>query len=137
VAYPYANQVMATTTPEPKAYTIEKLKMDTGRRRSMRVLLSVPISVTGKIAGKTEFEEETRTLVVNAHGALISLAAKQVAGDKIEIANKATKSSILCRIVYVGAVQAGRAQMGVEFEKASPTFWQIGFPPEDWIVPEN
>jgi hypothetical protein len=128
---------MATITPDPKSYSLEKLKLDTGRRRSMRVLLSVPISVSGKTPGPKPFQEETRTLVVNAHGALISLAAKQVAGDKVLIANDATKQSVPCRIVYVGAVQAGRAQMGVEFETPCPTFWQIGFPPEDWIVPEN
>jgi hypothetical protein len=128
---------MATTIPDPKSYSLEKLKLDTGRRRSMRVLLSVPILVNGKSPQKKDFAEETRTLVVNAHGALISLAEKQVAGDKITISNKATQQTILCRIVYVGAVQAGKAQMGVEFEKPAPKFWQIDFPPEDWMVPEN
>jgi hypothetical protein len=43
---------------------------DPGRRRSMRVLLSVPIQVRGKNAQNQDFTEETRTLVVNAHGAL-------------------------------------------------------------------
>jgi hypothetical protein len=129
--------VMTATIPDAKPYSVEHLKLDTGRRRSMRVLLSVPIAVNGLTTSKKDFIEETRTLVVNAHGALISLAEKQVAGDKIVIANKATQQSVLCRIVYVGAVQAGKAQMGLEFEKSSPTFWQIDFPPEDWVVPES
>jgi hypothetical protein len=110
---------------------------DPGRRRSMRVLLSVPISASGKNATGQEFKEETRTLVVNAHGALISLAARVTAGQQIQISNQATKQSLPCRIVYVGAVQAGKAQMGIEFEKPSPSFWQIDFPPEDWVVPED
>ena len=79
----------------------------------MRVLLSVPITVSGKNTSNQEFEEETRTLVVNAHGALISLAAR------------------------VAAAQAGKAQMGIEFVKPSRTFWQIDFPPDDWVVPED
>ncbi len=128
---------MSTTIPDTKQYSVEQLKLDTGRRRSMRVLLSVPIAVSGKTGANKDFSEETRTLVVNAHGALISLAQRQVAGNKIVISNKATQQSVLCRIVYVGAVQAGKAQMGVEFEKPSPKFWQIDFPPEDWLVPEN
>ena len=128
---------MATTIPDAKSYSLEKLKLDTGRRRSMRVLLSVPILVVGKSAQKKDFSEETRTLVVNAHGALISLAERQTAGDKITISNKATQHSIACRIVYVGAMQAGKAQMGIEFERPAPKFWQIDFPPEDWMVPEN
>lgn len=128
---------MNTSMAEPKAPTAESLKTDPGRRRSMRVLLSVPIQVSGKSAAKKDFAEETRTLVVNAHGALISLAERLTAGGTVVVSNKATQKSMECRIVYVGAVQGGKAQMGVEFIKPSPTFWQIDFPPEDWVVPEN
>jgi hypothetical protein len=110
---------------------------DPGRRRSMRVLLSVPISVSGKTVQNQDFSEETRTLVVNAHGALISLAAPVVANQTIFVSNNATQETEECRIVYLGNTQAGKAQMGVEFLSPSPTFWQIDFPPEDWIMPEN
>jgi hypothetical protein len=40
-------------------------------------------------------------------------------------------------VVYVGNPQGAKAQVGIEFVKPSPAFWQIDFPPEDWIVPEN
>ncbi|MGA2844479.1 MAG: hypothetical protein ABSF68_03560 [Candidatus Acidiferrales bacterium] len=110
---------------------------DPGRRRSMRVLLSVPISVSGKTVQNQDFSEETRTLVVNAHGALISLAAPVVANQTIFVSNNATQETEECRIVYLGNTQAGKAQMGVEFLSPSPSFWQIDFPPEDWIMPEN
>jgi uncharacterized DUF497 family protein len=110
---------------------------DPGRRRSMRVLLSVPILVRGKTAKNQDFNEETRTLVVNAHGALISLAAQVVANQTVLVSNNATQQTQECRIVYLGKTQAGKAQMGVEFLNPSPTFWQIDFPPEDWVVPEN
>ncbi len=63
----------------------QSLLLDTGRRRSMRVLLSVPITVNGKTKTNEDFNEETRTLVVNAHGALISLAAKVVAGQEVTL----------------------------------------------------
>ena len=111
--------------------------LDPGRRRSMRVLLSVPIQVTGKDAQNLDFSEETRTLVVNAHGALISLAAKVAPGQQITVSNKSTRSSMDCRVVYLGNPAAGKIQMGVEFLKACPSFWQIDFPPDDWVVPEN
>ena len=110
---------------------------DPGRRRSMRVLLSVPISVNGKTVQNHDFSEETRTLVGNAHGALISLAAPVVANQTIFVSNNATQETEECRIVYLGNTQAGKAQMGVEFLSPSPTFWQIDFPPEDWVMPEN
>ncbi len=110
---------------------------DPGRRRSMRVLLSVPITVTGKNSAGHEFMEQTRTLVVNAHGALITLAAQIVPGQQIQIVNKATDESLLCRVVHISAPQAGRMQLGVEFQIPSPSFWQIDFPPEDWVAPES
>jgi hypothetical protein len=110
---------------------------DPGRRRSMRVLLSVSITVSGKTADDQNFSEETRTLVVNAHGALISLAAHLATDQKVTVSNRATHKTLECRIVYIGNTQAGKAQMGIEFVKPSPIFWQIDFPPDDWVVPEN
>jgi hypothetical protein len=109
---------------------------DPGRRRSMRVLLSVPVAVSGSINNQ-DFFEDTRTLVVNAHGALLSLAAAVTAGQTVTMSNKATCHSRECRVVYVGSVQAGKSQMGFEFLEPAPSFWQIDFPPEDWIVPED
>ena len=113
------------------------LQLDPGRRRSMRVLLSVPIYVTGDTKDGQRFEEQTRTLVVNAHGALISLAARVIAGQRIQVSNRATRKSMDCRIVYVGNPAAGKMQMGVEFTEPCPSFWQIDFPPDDWVVPED
>jgi len=103
----------------------------------MRVLLSVPIVVSGKSAENQAFTEEARTLVVNAHGALIALATRVVPNQEITIANKATQKSLDCRVVHVGNAQGGKIQLGVEFIKPSPTFWQIDFPPDDWVVPEE
>jgi hypothetical protein len=121
-----------STPKETQNWTI-----DPGRRRSMRVLLSVPITVSGKTAENQSFSEETRTLVVNAHGALISLAARLAANQKVTVSNRATHQVLECRIVYIGNTQAGKSQMGMEFVKPSPAFWQIDFPPDDWVVPEN
>ena len=115
----------------------QPLLLDAGRRRSMRVLLSVPIHVNGKDKEAQDFEEETRTLVVNAHGALISLGAKVVSGQKITVSNKSTHKTLECRIVHLGTVSAGKVQTGIEFLKPCPSFWQIDFPPDDWVAPED
>jgi hypothetical protein len=103
----------------------------------MRVLLSVPILASGKLANGQEFSEDAQTLVVNAHGALIALQAAVNADQLITISNKSTGQSLDCRIIYLGRAQGGKTQMGIEFLKASSSFWQIDFPPEDWVVPEN
>jgi hypothetical protein len=115
----------------------QALTLDPGRRRSMRVLLSVPINVTGKTKDNEDFSEDARTLVVNAHGALISLAVKVAPDQKIIMSNKSTLKSQECRVVYVGNTPVGKVQMGIEFISPCPSFWQIDFPPDDWVVPEN
>lgn len=112
------------------------LSLDKGRRRSMRVMLSITVSVRGKNAdGKTSFNEETKTLVVNAHGALIHLRSEVIAEQKITLTHKGTQQTEGCRIVYVGRMEGGKAQVGIEFDKPAPKFWGISFPPEDWNVP--
>ena len=132
-AFPESYRFSMGTTASPKP----GWKADPGRRRSMRVLLSVPIVVSGKTANKEDFKEETRTLVVNAHGALIALAAQVVAQQNVTLSNKATQQSIDCRVVHLGSAQGGKTQVGLEFVKPSGKFWQIDFPPDDWVVPEN
>jgi hypothetical protein len=111
------------------------LMIEQGRRRSARVLLSVPVLIKGTLADGNKFEEEARTLVVNAHGALLSLSIPLPNGQKFTLTHKLTRKSLECKTVFVGKPQAGKAQVGIEFLEATPMFWQIDFPPEDWIVP--
>ena len=114
------------------------LPLDKGRRRSMRVVLSVTIAVRGKNRdGKSFFDEETKTLVVNAHGALILLGSEVAAEQKINIMNTRTQQSEGCRVVYVGKKEEQKRQVAIEFDTPAPKFWGISFPPEDWNVPAD
>ena len=125
------------TTPLKPLQEKQGLALDAGRRRSMRVLLSIPIEVSGKTPGDEDFKEETRTLVVNAHGALISLGSHVKAGQIVNLTNRATRDTRECRVVYLGNATSGKIQMGIEFLAPSGAFWRIDFPPDDWVVPEN
>jgi hypothetical protein len=103
------------------------------RRRSQRVFVSIAITVrNGDGCKDAPFEEETQTLVVNAHGALIGLAAKIEKGQILRLKNRAAREEQVCKVVYTGPVLSGKAQVGVEFTSAAPDFWHIAFPPEDW-----
>lgn len=110
---------------------------EASRRRSQRVILSLRVIVRTDDGPKaTSFEEETHTLIVNAHGALIALNNKVAKGQKLRLTNRATKAEQACRVASLGPMSEGKAQIGIEFLKPSPDFWQISFPPEDWVVPE-
>jgi|SRR5215472_7012538 len=108
------------------------------RRRSQRVMISVAIIVGTEDAPKnSSFEEETSTLIVNAHGALIALSGKVEKGQKLRLTNRASRTVELCRVVSANPSSGGKAQVAIEFLKPSPDFWHIAFPPEDWVVPES
>ncbi len=99
-------------------------------RRSFRLLLQVPVII--RCEGPEEFTEETQTLVVNAHGALVGLGAVVQSGQTLFLKNKITGEERACRIAYLGPPSGGKTQVGLEFIEPSPHFWQISFPPEDW-----
>jgi len=101
------------------------------RRRSQRVFIQTKVVVFGKVAA-AQFQEETVTQAVNAHGALVLLKQNVAHGQRLVLTNVVTKEDIECRVVFLGPKQGDQTQIGVEFMKASPNFWRISFPPEDW-----
>ena len=102
------------------------------RRRSQRVLMQVPVLVHGTDAQGKPFDEETETLAINAHGALILLTTRLTSGSKVHIRHKRTGEEQECHVAYLGPVRAGKAEIGLEFSAPRPTFWRVAFPPEDW-----
>ena len=101
-------------------------------RRSQRVLLQVSIQVTWQPQGEQPIKEDTHTLVVNAHGALILLAMKVKAGQKMTIRNWAMPKEKECRVVHVRESLQPKKEVGIAFLQADANFWGIEFPPEDW-----
>ena len=84
---------------------------EASRRRSQRVILSLRVIVRTDDGPKaTSFEEETHTLIVNAHGALIALKSKVVKGQKLRLTNRATKAEQACRVASLGPTAEGKAQ---------------------------
>ena len=106
-------------------------------RRSSRVMIEVPVEVIGQTGNGLVFREETRTIAVNAHGALLNSAMSLDITSTIVVKNKKTNDEVQCRVIFRRETQQGRADMGIEFIAAHPTFWAITFPPDDWIQTER
>jgi hypothetical protein len=104
----------------------------TPRRRSQRVLMQVPVRIRGNDVQGKKFEEEASTLAINAHGALVQVQARLTSGSKVLMQHKQTEEEQECSVVFLGPVRSGKAEIGLEFSKACPTFWRVAFPPEDW-----
>lgn len=108
---------------------------ESNRRRSRRVLLSIPVTVSGDSPQGT-FNEQTRTLAVNAHGALITLTSKISHGQQLRLKNQTHSDERNCRVSYIGPTTEGQTQVGIEFNEPAPDFWHIAFPPDDWVPPQ-
>ena len=114
------------TVPETQPNKLNTL------RRSQRVCLSVPIVVSKSQTGKLASSEDTRTLIVSAHGALFVLQMQVQPGDLLILKHKKTQEELVCRVINSSPEQSGRFEVGVEFEQPAPRFWRIAFPPSDW-----
>jgi len=101
-------------------------------RRSQRVLLQIPIQVRAQFEGDVPIKEETHTIEVNAHGALIALAMRVRPGQRLILKNGATAIEQECKVVHVREKPAGKSDVGVAFPVAAPKFWNVSFPPPDW-----
>jgi hypothetical protein len=106
------------------------------RRRSHRVQIAMGLIVRGTSEG-TNFQEETQTISVSAHGCMVRLAAKVARGQQITIINTKTVEELTCTVTYLGQKDGAKAEVGVEFTEPSPVFWRIAFPPENWDPSER
>jgi hypothetical protein len=104
------------------------------RRKTQRVLVRLPVRVS-QHAPASHFDEETHTLALNAHGALILLSTSVGKGQRLELLNIATGDRAECIVAYLGQRQGDRIEVGVEFILPNPQFWHVAFPPKDWTQP--
>jgi PilZ domain len=104
------------------------------RRRSQRVLMQVGVRIRGTDSQGNPFEEETETLAINAHGALILVSARVTSGSKVQLQHKRTLEEQECHVVFLGPVRTGKSEIGLEFSEPRPAFWRVAFPPEDWSL---
>lgn len=102
------------------------------QRRSQRILLSVPLRVSGKRVNGTAFVVHTRTLIVSAHGALLQFQEPVLQGQSLTLRNVVTGEETSCKVVDLNPGGSGLAEIGVEFAQPTPRFWRVSFPPTDW-----
>jgi hypothetical protein len=101
-------------------------------RRSQRVCLNVDVEITLERTGGKAVSELTKTLIVNAHGALILLNLAVSIGDLLRMKNLKTMEELACRVADWSSGNTGMPEVGVEFVKPARNFWHIAFPPADW-----
>lgn len=92
-------------------------------RRSNRLVLDVGLVVRGEPAGAEAFCEETFTVSVSLHGALLLMTNKVEEGQVLFLLNPATKNEVKSKVVRIGKPHGGLSLVGVEFDEPSKEFW--------------
>lgn len=102
------------------------------QRRSSRVFSRIPVRASGKNIQGRKFRENSQTIVINAHGALLYLQEELAMGADLVLINPVTEEEQECRVVYLGDTSDKGTRIGVEFLSPSPHFWGVDFAPQDW-----
>jgi hypothetical protein len=100
------------------------------RRRSERVPLRMTLMVCGQSTGKGPFKEETVTMSINSHGALLKLSANVALGQRLLLINRQTWDEVEARVSRLAALDGQWTEVAVEFTQPAPDFWPIGAPPK-------
>jgi hypothetical protein len=98
------------------------------RRRTVRVLLTVPIKVHGKGVDGEKFSVTTHSHTVSLHGASIELKEGVVLGEMLFLENERTREKVEGKIVTIRHSRDGKTYVGVEFTDRDVNFWHMSFP---------
>lgn len=109
-------------TSEAKAISAV-LKME--HRRTSRARVKIPLFIYG-VLNDAPFLEQTHTIEINAHGALIALKTPVPQGEHLLLTNEINERTQECTVLAVRARQArgeGNA-VAVAFGTPAPAFWR-------------
>ncbi len=109
---------------------------ETSKRRSDRVSIALPVSVSGTDASGNPFSEDTTTVTVARHGAAVALKAALAPGQLISIRRRRTPVPREAEFHVAGQIgkQAGLQILSVVFRKPMVGFWDVFFPE---LPPDN
>ncbi len=107
-------------------------------RRSSRLPVAIPITISGKEEDGTPYKVRAFTLSVNKHGAEIATSRKLKPDEEIAVENSALRRSVQARVVREGRPGSGTSPREFSIELLQPeNIWGVRFPPEDWSDQES
>jgi hypothetical protein len=118
---------------------VDSTQPSTERRRSERLIDSLPLIVRGIDLLGQPFEERTATLAFNLHGC--RYASKYHLPKNtwvtVELPQNPQRRHVRARVAWIQRPRAVREmfQIGVELE-APANLWNVKFPPENWMAVE-
>ncbi len=99
-----------------------------GKRRSDRIYVAVPIRVSGTDARNISFLEDTQTLVLSQHGACILLNRPLAPEQEIMVYSELSHQDAHSRVVGPMGEDERGTHYGIEFLDPQINIWGIQFP---------
>jgi hypothetical protein len=97
-------------------------------RRSSRVLVTLPLAVSGQKSDGSHVSGAAETILVNRHGAKIRSTVPLEPKMEVRVAMLAPYKWRVGQVVWA---DSGESEYGIELYRPE-NFWGIYFPPEDW-----
>ena len=125
---------VATPISAAPATTVAKTK-DESPARPQPVALEIPVTVNGArtVEGSDKrepFSENTKTVLVFSHGAVIRLASTLSPGQLIFLTNEKTKKEVVCQVIKSKNYRSVTGYVELEFTEPAIGYWGMRFPTE-------
>ena len=98
------------------------------RRRTVRVLLSVPLRVSGHTEIGERFSVKALSHSVSLHGASVQLELEVLLGEILQLENEVTREKVEGKVVSIRRTRDGKKYVSLEFTSQQPNFWHMAFP---------
>jgi hypothetical protein len=98
------------------------------RRRTVRVMLRIPLKVHGISSEGETFAAETMTHTISLHGASVELEYPVQLGDILTVENELTRQQVEGKVVTLRKTREGKMHVGLEFTNSDVNFWHMAFP---------
>ena len=98
------------------------------RRRTVRVMLSIPLKVHGISTDGDTFAVETKSHTISLHGASLELEYPVQLGDILMVQNTRTHEQTEARVATIKKTREGKVHVGLEFTSKDVNFWHMVFP---------
>jgi len=98
------------------------------RRRTVRVLLSVPLRVSGHTEIGERFSVKALSHSVSLHGASVELELEVSLGEILQLENEVTREKVEGKVVSIRRTRDGKKYVSLEFTSANANFWHMAFP---------
>lgn len=104
--------------------------MEAEKRRSDRLMLTIPLRVHGTDSNGSSFVDQARTVTLNRHGARIQIVRPLTSGQTVRLVNLVVNREAEFRVVGPVAPPTDKGgEWGVECLDQKRDIWGIQFPP--------